>query len=101
MSSQDRREDLNMGEVIGLIRLMPDGVLEDSEIEVILEKIKTVIKEPVKLGRVEVKNIAFGLKGVDVTVSVPDSEGGLDAVVETLLKIDKIDNVEVVDVGRI
>ncbi|MFO7677232.1 MAG: elongation factor 1-beta [Thermoplasmatota archaeon] len=90
-----------MGEVIGLIRLMPDGVLEDSEIEVILEKIKTVIKEPVKLGRVEVKNIAFGLKGVDVTVSVPDSEGGLDAVVETLLKIDKIDNVEVVDVGRI
>jgi translation elongation factor aEF-1 beta len=90
-----------MGEVIGLIRLMPDGVLEDNEIEVILETIKTVIKEPVKLGRVEVKNIAFGLKGVDVTVSVPDSEGGLDDVVDTLSKIKKIDNVEVVDVGRI
>lgn len=90
-----------MGEVIGLIRLMPDGVLKDSEIEVILETIKTVIKEPVKLGRVEVKNIAFGLKGVDVTVSVPDSEGGLDNVVDTLSKIKKIDNVEVVDVGRI
>lgn len=90
-----------MGEVIGLIRLMPDGVLEDSEIEEILETIKTVIKQPVKLGRVEVKNIAFGLKGVDVTVCVPDSEGGLDNVVDILSKIKKIDNVEVVDVGRI
>ena len=47
------------------------------------------------------KNIAFGLKGVDVTVVVPDSEGGLDPIVEILSGIKKIDNVEVVDVGRI
>ena len=90
-----------MGEVIALIRLMPDGVLSDDEIQKILDEIKVVVKEPVKLGKVEVKNIAFGLKGVDVTVSVPDSEGGLDPVVEILSNIEKVDNVEVVDVGRI
>ena len=90
-----------MGEVIALIRLMPDGVLSDDEIERILNQIKVVVKEPVKLGKVEVKNIAFGLKGVDVTVAVPDSEGGLDPVVEVLSGIEKVDNVEVVDVGRI
>jgi len=90
-----------MGEVIALIRLMPDGVLEDTEIQTILDKIETLIKAPVKLGKVEVKNIAFGLKGVDVTVSVPDSEGGLDPIVEILSGIEKVDNVEVVDVGRI
>ena len=84
-----------MGEVIALIRLMPDGVLNDDEIQNILDEIKIVIKEPVKLGRVEVKNIAFGLKGVDVTVMVPDSEGGLDPVVEILSGIKKVDNVEV------
>ena len=90
-----------MGEVIALIRLMPDGVLNDDEIQKILDEIKIVIKEPIKLGRVEVKNIAFGLKGVDVTVMVPDSEGGLDPVVEILSGIKKVDNVEVVDVGRV
>jgi len=90
-----------MGEVIALIRLMPDGVLSNDEIQKILDEIKVVVKEPVKLGKVEVKNIAFGLRGVDVTVSVPDSEGGLDPIVEILSNIEKVDNVEVVDVGRI
>jgi translation elongation factor aEF-1 beta len=90
-----------MGEVIALIRLMPGDVISDEEITVIENKVKEVIKEPVKLGRVEVKNVAFGLKGLDVTVAVPDSEGGLDPVVEVLSKIDKIESVEVVDVGRI
>ncbi len=80
---------------------MPDGVLSDDEIQTIVDEVKNVIKEPVKLGKVEVKNIAFGLRGLNVTVSVPDSEGGLDPVVEVFLKIDKIENVEVVDVGRI
>jgi len=90
-----------MGEVIALIRMMPDGVIADEEIQTIIDEVKVVVKEPVKLGKIEVKNIAFGLKGVDVTVSVPDSEGGLDPIVEILSKINRVDNVEVVDVGRI
>lgn len=90
-----------MGEVIALIRLMPDGVISDDDMQTIIDEVRNVIKEPVKLGRVEVKNIAFGLRGLNVTVSVPDSEGGLDPVLGILSKIDKVDNVEVVDVGRI
>lgn len=90
-----------MGEVIALIRLMPDGVVEDKDIQQIMDEIKKVVKKPVKLGRVEVKEIAFGLRSVDVTVIVPDSEGGLDPIVEILGKIKKIDGVEVVDVGRL
>ena len=90
-----------MGEVIALIRLMPENVLTDDEIQKILDEIKVVVKEPVKLGKVEVREIAFGLKGVDVTVMVPDSEGGLDPIVKILSGIEKVDNVEVVDVGRV
>jgi translation elongation factor aEF-1 beta len=90
-----------MGEVIALIRLMPEGVLSDDEIQTIIDEVRNVIKEPVKLGKVEIKDIAFGLRGLNVTVSVPDSKGGLDPVVEIFSKIDKIDNVEVVDIGRI
>jgi len=90
-----------MGEVIALIRVMPEGLLEDNELQTIIDEIKKVVKKPVKLGRIEVKDIAFGLRGLNVTVSVPDSAGGLDPVVETLSKIKNVDSVEVTDVGRI
>jgi translation elongation factor aEF-1 beta len=90
-----------MGEVIALIRLMPDGVLSDKEIQTISEEVKKIVVKPVRLGRVEVKHIAFGLKGLDVTVAVPDTAGGLDPLVKKFGKIKKVENVEVVDVGRI
>lgn len=90
-----------MGEVIALIRMMPDGVLTDEELQTIIDDVKKTVKPPVKLGRVEIKDIAFGLRGLNVTVLVPDTAGGLDPVVEELLTIKKIENVEVIDVGRI
>ena len=90
-----------MGEVIALIRMMPDGVLSDQEMDVIAGEVRKVIQKPIRLGRVEVKEIAFGLRGLDVTIAVPDSEGGLDPIVEKLGKIKKVENVEVVDIGRI
>ena len=90
-----------MGEVIALIRIMPSGVLTDEEIQTMEQDVKEVIKEPIRLGRIEVKLVAFGLKGLDVTVAVPNSEGGIDPVVETLSEVKNADSVEVVDVGRI
>ena len=101
VSFQDPRRIQEMGEVIALIRLMPEEVLTDNQMSDIIEQIKHLIKAPVRLGRIEPKNIAFGLKGLDVTVAVPDSEGGLDPVVEILSQIKNVDNVEVVDIGRI
>lgn len=90
-----------MGEVIALIRVMPSEVLKDDELNKMINDIKKTIKEPIKLGRIEIKDIAFGLKGVNVTVSVPDAEGGLDPIVKLLSHIDNVDNAEVVDVGRV
>jgi len=89
-----------MGEVVALIRMMPGEVLKDEEMDKIVADVKNTVKAPVKLGRVEIKNVAFGLKGVDVTVLVPDDAGGLDPVVEILSKIQNVDSVEVTDVGR-
>ncbi len=90
-----------MGEVIALIRLMPGGVITDKDMNSISEEVKKAVVKPARLGRVEVKQIAFGLRGLDVTVAVPDGEGGLDPIVEKLGKIKKVDNIEVVDIGRI
>lgn len=90
-----------MGEVIALIRVMPGEVLSDEKLQKIIDDIKNVIKPPAKLGRINIKNVAFGLKGLDVTVSVPDDAGGLDPVVEEISKVENVDSAEVTDVGRI
>ena len=85
-----------MGEVIALIRVMPDGVISDEDLEAMIGGIKDVIKPPVKLGKIEVKPVAFGLKGLNVTVSVPDDAGGLDPVVEIISKVKNVDSAEAV-----
>jgi translation elongation factor aEF-1 beta len=90
-----------MGSVIGLIRVMPAEVISDEKINKMIQDIKTVVKPPARLGRIDIKNVAFGLKGLDVTVEVPDDSGGLDLVVEEIIKVDNVDSAEVTDVGRI
>jgi len=90
-----------MGDVIALMRVMPGEVISDDKLEKMIDDIKDVVKLPVTLGKIEVKNIAFGLKGLNVTVLVPDDAGGLDPVVEIISKIENVDSVEVTDVGRV
>lgn len=90
-----------MGEVVALIRVMPDGVLDDAKLNDIMNEIKNLIKNPVKLGRLEIKDIAFGLRALNVTVIVPDSEGGVEPIADILSKIKGVESAEVVDIGRI
>jgi len=90
-----------MGEVIGLIRVMPGEVLEEKKLKIIIDKIKELIKPPAKLGNIEIKPVAFGLKGLNVTVLVPDDAGGIDPIAEKISKIENVDSAEVTDVGLV
>ena len=90
-----------MGAVIGLIRVMPGEVMEDEKIQKMIDDIKNILKPPVKLGKIDIRDVAFGLKGLDVTVEVPDDAGGLDPVVEVIKTVENVDSAEVTDVGRI
>jgi len=49
----------------------------------------------------DIRDIAFGLRALDVTVVVPDAEGGVDPIAEDISSIDGVESAEVVDVGRI
>ena len=89
-----------MGEVIGLIRVMPNEVLKDNQLEKMINDIKAIIKPPAKVGNIEIKPVAFGLKGLNVTVLVPDDAGGLDPIAEEITKVENVDSAEVTDVGR-
>ena len=90
-----------MGDVVGLIRVMPVEVLEDNQLSEMMEQIKSLIKPPARVGNIEIKNIAFGLKGINVTVVIPDKagQGGLDPIAEQISKIEKVETAEVTDVG--
>ena len=90
-----------MGEVIALIRVMPNGIFDDKKMEDLKNKIKNEIKEPARLARIEIKDIAFGLKAINVTIVVPDASGGVDPIANALLKIEGVESSEVMDVGRI
>jgi translation elongation factor aEF-1 beta len=89
-----------MGEVIGLIRVMPGEVISDEKLHQMIEDIRNLIKPPAKVGKIDIKNVAFGLKGLDVTVLVPDDAGGVDPIAEEILKVKNVDSAEVTDVGR-
>jgi len=90
-----------MGEVIGLIRVMPSEVISDEKLQQMISDIKNIIKPPAKVGQINIKEIAFGLKGLDVTVLVPDDAGGIDPIADEILKVDNVDSAEVTDVGRL
>jgi len=96
----DHKEE-KMGEVIGLIRVMPSEVISDEKLQKMIEDIKKIIKPPARLGRINIKDIAFGLRGLDVTVLIPDSDGALETIVELITKVKNVDSAEVTDVGRI
>ena len=90
-----------MGEVIGLIRVMPSEVISDEKLQQMISDIKNIIKPPAKVGKINIKEVAFGLKGLDVTVLVPDDAGGIDPIADEILKVDNVDRAEVTDVGRL
>jgi translation elongation factor aEF-1 beta len=90
-----------MGDVVGLIRIMPTDILEEEELNQMIEEIKTYVKAPAKIGNIEIKNIAFGLKGINLTVVIPDASGagGIDPIAEEISKMEKVESAEVTDVG--
>ena len=90
-----------MGDVVGLIQIMPTEVLEDDQINKLMEEIKAVVKPPAKVGSIQIKNVAFGLRGINLTVVIPDKagQGGIDPIAEEISKMELVETAEVTDVG--
>jgi elongation factor 1-beta len=76
---------------------MPEDVGVD--VDAIREEIKKRIPEGVRLRGLETKDIAFGLKAVNVIIQMKDSAGGPDAVQQALEKIPHVQSAEIMDMG--
>ncbi len=81
-----------MGRVAATYNLMPDGPSID--MEAVKTKIPQIVPEGVTVLKGEVKPFAFGLKILDITFMMNDSEGIMDKLEEKLRSIEGIQGVE-------
>ena len=86
-----------MGQVAVLFRLMPQGV--ETDLKVVAEGVRTALPADVKVRGLQVKDIAFGLRALLISVIMPDTGGVLDATEQALAKVPGVESVEVMEEG--
>jgi len=86
-----------MGQVAVLFRLMPQGV--ETDLNEVAKVVKSAIPTGVTVRGMQVKDIAFGLKSLLVSVVMDDAGGVLDSTERALAKIPHVESVEVMEEG--
>jgi elongation factor 1-beta len=81
-----------MGKVAAAYNLMPED--PDYPTEKITEAIPDHVPEGVRLSAAEVKPLAFGLKVIEATFVMEDSEGMIDRLEQALTEIPGLQSVE-------
>jgi elongation factor 1-beta len=86
-----------MGQVAVLFRLMPQGV--ETDMDCVAKAVRATIPAGVTLRGMQVKDIAFGLKSLLVSVIMPDTGGVLETVEHALGAVPHVESVEVMEEG--
>ena len=86
-----------MGQVAVLFRLMPTGV--ETDLKAVAEGVRTSLPKDVTIRGMQVKDIAYGLKALLVSVVMTDQGGILDATESALAKVPHVASVEVMEEG--
>jgi elongation factor 1-beta len=86
-----------MGQVAVLFRLMPQGV--ETDMKLVAEGVRTALPQGVQVRGMQVKDIAFGLKALLVSVVMADSGGILEATEQAFAKVPHVESVEVMEEG--
>ncbi len=86
-----------MGQVAVLFRLMPQGV--ETDLKQVAHEVAASLPGGVTVRGMQVKDIAYGLKSLLVSVVMSDAEGLLDSTEHALAKIPHVESVEVMEEG--
>lgn len=86
-----------MGQVGVLLRLMPKGV--ETDMQAMAQGVRTSMPAGVTLRGLQVKDIAYGLKALLVSVVMNDEGGILDSLEHALAKVPHVESVEVMEEG--
>ena len=82
-----------MGKVIAEVHIMPVGV--ETNLDEIIDTMKTVIPESATLKESIIEPVAFGLKKIIASVIVDDGEGATETVETAFSKISGVEDVTV------
>jgi len=88
-----------MGKVAAAYNLMPEDL--EYPVEKIAEAIPGCLPEGVELSAFEIKPLAFGLKVIEATFVMDDTEGVVDRLEESLANIPGLQNVETLSITLI
>ncbi|HYA57029.1 MAG TPA: elongation factor 1-beta [Thermoplasmata archaeon] len=86
-----------MGRVAVLFRIMPQGV--DTDMNEVAKGVRGSLPNGVTIRGLQVKDIAFGLKALLVSVVMDDTGGVLDATEHAFAKVPQVESVEVMEEG--
>ena len=86
-----------MGEVAIIYKIMPDGT--EVDIADLKSRIEDIVRDPIRLNKIEERPIAFGLKALEVQVIMDDKQGGAETLEQSLNEITGVQSVEVIHVG--
>lgn len=85
-----------MGSTVGLVvRVMPTGV--DVDMKGLADGVRQALPSEAKLKGMQVRDVAFGLKALLISVHIPDQGGLQDQVEHSLQKVPHVESVEVID----
>ncbi len=86
-----------MGQVAVLFRVMPQGT--DTDMEALAKAVRSSVPAGVTLRGLQVKDIAFGLKSLLISVVMPDAGGILESTEHALAKVPHVESIEVMEEG--
>jgi elongation factor 1-beta len=86
-----------MGQVAVLFRLMPHGV--ETDLKEVARQVPAALPSGVTIRGMQVKDIAYGLKSLLISVIMDDTGGILDSTEQALAKVPHVESVEVMEEG--
>jgi elongation factor 1-beta len=86
-----------MGRVAVLFRIMPTSV--ETDMRALAEGVRAAVPAGATVRGLQVKEIAYGLKALLVSVVMDDTGGILQATEEALAKVPHVESVEVMEEG--
>lgn len=86
-----------MGQVAVLFRLMPQSV--ETDVKAMGEAVRQAVPTSVTVRGMQIKDIAYGLRALLVSVVMPDEGGVLTQTEAALAKVPHVESVEVMEEG--
>jgi translation elongation factor aEF-1 beta len=88
-----------MADVAITFSILPED--SDSSVESIMKEIKEKLKNKCRISNIEPREIAFGLKKINLEVVIPDEEGQQDNIETLLREVNGVGQVDAEDMSLV